>query len=128
MIIRVPLRFEGSKSDKILYALFDSGATYSCITEELAGDLTNLETLHTPMILATASIDTYMEIHNTCRLDFYHEDIRLSDEFMVVSGLNEDVVIGATTMQKWRIKLDFEHDTIIVDPRVAKLILINLIS
>ena len=47
MIIRVPLRFEGSKSDKILYALFDSGATYSCITEEIAGDLAHLETLHT---------------------------------------------------------------------------------
>jgi predicted aspartyl protease len=127
MIIRVPLRFEGSKGDKILYSLFDSGATYSCIAEEIAGDLAHLETLHTPMRLATASSDTYMEIHNTCRLDFYHEDIRLSDEFLVVSGLSEDVVIGATTMQKWRIKLDFEHDTILVDPRVAKLILINLI-
>jgi hypothetical protein len=30
-------------------------------------------------------------------------------------------------MQKWRLKLDFEHDNVIVDPRVAKLILINLI-
>jgi hypothetical protein len=24
-------------------------------------------------------------------------------------------------MQKWRIKLDFEHDKVIVDPKVAKL-------
>ncbi len=28
---------------------------------------------------------------------------------------------------KWRIKLNFEHNTVEVDPRVAKLILKNLI-
>jgi predicted aspartyl protease len=128
MIIRLPLRFEGSKGEKYLYALFDSGATYSCITEAAASELANLETLHTPMTLATASADTFMMIRNTSRLDFYHEDIRLSDEFLVVPGLSEEVIIGANTMQKWRLKLDFENDNVIVDPRVAKLILINLIN
>ena len=127
MIIRIPLRFEGSKGEKVLYALFDSGATYSCITEEFADELANMESLHTPMKLVTASNSTYLEIHDTCRLDFYHEDIRLSDEFLVVPKLSEDVIIGANTMQKWRLKLDFEHDNVIVDPRVAKLVLINLI-
>jgi hypothetical protein len=84
--------------------------------------------LHTPMRLATASEHVFMEIMNRVSLDFYKDDIRLSDEFLVVPNLSEDVVIGATTMQKWRIKLDFEHDTVIIDPKVAKLILINLIK
>jgi hypothetical protein len=70
----------------------------------------------------------FMEIMNRVSLEFYKDDIRLSDEFLVVPNLSEDVVIGATTMQKWRIKLDFEHDTVIIDPKVAKLILINLIK
>lgn len=60
------------------------------------------------------------------RADFYHNDIRLSDEFMVVPGLSEEAIIGVNTLQKWRIKLDFEHDTIIIDPKVAKLILKEL--
>lgn len=128
MIIRLPLRFEGSKGEKYLYALFDSGATYSCISAESIENLANLESLHTPMKLATASDKTYMEINNRSTLDFYHEDIRLSDEFLVVPGLSEEVIIGANTMQKWRLKLDFENDNVIVDPRVAKLILINLIK
>lgn len=127
MIIRLPLRFEGSKGEKNLYALFDSGATYSCINSEIVEDLEILTPLHTPMKLATASSSTFIEITNTCRLDFYHDDVRLSDEFLVVPELSEEVIIGANTMQKWRLKLDFEHDTVIVDPRVAKLILINLI-
>jgi hypothetical protein len=43
---------------------------------------------------------------------------------MVVPGLSEQAIIGATTMQKWKIKLDFEHDQVTVDPRAAKLKLV----
>ncbi len=128
MIIRIPLRFEGSKGEKNLYALFDSGATYSCISEESVADLEELITLHRPLRLATASTATFMEITQRTTLDFYHDEVRLSDEFLVVPGLSEEVIIGAATMQKWRLKLDFEHDNVIVDPQVAKLILINLIK
>lgn len=128
MIIRIPLRFEGSKGEKNLYALFDSGATYSCISEESVEDLEELIKLHTPLRLATASEANFMEITYRTTLDFYHEDIRLSDEFLVVPGLSEEVIIGAATMQKWRLKLDFENDRVIADPRAAKLILINLIK
>ena len=31
-------------------------------------------------------------------------------------------------MQKWKIKLDFEHDTMILDPTVSKAILVNLVA
>ncbi len=127
MIIRLPLRFEGSRGEKHLYALFDSGVTYSCIHESIVNDLEVLTPLFTPMRLATASSGSFLEIRNTCRLDFYYEDVRLSDEFMVVPDISEEVIIGATTMQKWKLKLDFERDTVIIDPKVAKLILINLI-
>ena len=57
-------------------------------------------------------------------LDFYMDDVLLSDEFLIVPGLSEDAIIGAATMQKWRIKLDFEHDKAVVDPKVAKMQLI----
>ena len=128
MDLRIPLLFEGSKSSKNLYVLFDSGATYSCINDGKANELENFTTLHTPMRLATSSEHVFMEITQRVTLDFYKEDIRLSDEFLVVPNLSEDVAIGATTMKKWRIKLDFEHDSIIIDPKVAKLILINLLN
>ncbi len=128
MVLRIPIRFEGSKGEKTLYTLFESGATYSCISDEQVEDLEELLTLHTPLRLATASNATYMEITHRTTLDFYHEDIRLSDEFLVVPGLSEEAIIGAATMQKWRIKLDFEFDKVIVDPSVSKLILINLIK
>ena len=128
MIIRIPLRFEGSKGEKILYALYSSGCSNSCISLASIKELGEVIKLETPIHLATTSVATFMEITHRKTLDFYHEEVRLSDEFLVVTGLSEEVIIGAATMQKWRLKLDFEHDKVIVDPAVAKLILTNLIK
>jgi hypothetical protein len=74
--------------------------------------------------IATASESHFIEIDYAVRLDFYINDVLLSDEFLVVPGLSEEAIIGAATMQKWRIKLDFEHDQLIVDPKVSKMQLI----
>lgn len=123
-IIKIPLRFEGAKGEKVLYALFDSGANLSCINEEHAIQIANLESFLHPRKLATASEHHFIEITHAIRTDFFIHDIQLSDEFLVVPQLSEEVIIGAATMQKWRIKLDFEHDTVFVDPKVAKLQLI----
>ena len=125
-IIRIPMRFEGSKGEKILYTLFDSGATFSCMKDDVAEQIETPSKLRTPLEVATASQGHFIKISEAMRADFYFDDIRLSDEFMVVPDLSEDAIIGVNTMQKWRIKLDFEHDTVIIDPKVAKLILKEL--
>lgn len=123
-IIKLPLRFEGAKGENILYALFDSGANLSCINEQYAVQIANLEAFLHPRKLATASDHHFMEITHRITTDFYLNDVLISDEFLVVPGLSEEVIIGAATLQKWRIKLDFEHDTVFIDPKVAKLQLI----
>jgi hypothetical protein len=123
-IIKLPLFFEGSKADQTLYTLFDSGANLSCISDAYASTLTELIPFKNPRRVATASEYHYIEITHSIRIDFYLHDVHLSDEFLVIPGLSEEAIIGAATMQKWRIKLDFEHDTVIVDPKVAKLQLI----
>jgi predicted aspartyl protease len=121
MIIERELEFRGSKGRKNLLALFDSGATYSCINSSDADGLANREHLPDPLDVETASDGNFIRIVDRVGLDFYVYGVRMTDEFMVVPNLSESVIIGATTLQKWKIKLDFEHDTIIIDPRVAKL-------
>jgi predicted aspartyl protease len=122
-IIKIPLHFEGSLGEKTGYSLFDSGASFSCLTPEFLEDLEIPVKMHKPLEIATAAAGSYLKITQRVALDFYYNDIRMSDEFMVIPGLSEDVIIGVNTLQKWRIKLDFEHDTVIVDPKVAKAIL-----
>jgi len=74
--------------------------------------------------IATAAEGHYIEVKYVVRLDFYINDVLLSDEFLVVPGLSEEAIIGAATLQKWRIKLNFDYDTVEVDPKVAKMQLI----
>lgn len=122
-IIKLPLLFEGSQGEKHIYTLFDSGATFSCISPEAAEGLGNTEKLYRPMEVATAAVGHYLRIEYRISVDFYINDVRLSDEFFVIPGLSEDAILGVNTFQKWRIKLDFEHDTVFVDPKVAKAML-----
>jgi predicted aspartyl protease len=120
-VIKLPLLFAGDRGEKRLYALFDSGANLSCINPSHITELGSITGLGRIRKIATASENHFIEITERILLDFYVEDVLLSDEFLVVPGLSEEAIIGAATLQKWRIKLDFEHDTVHVDPKVAKM-------
>ncbi|MEJ0106009.1 MAG: retropepsin-like aspartic protease [Bacteroidota bacterium] len=123
-IIKLPLLFVGSKGEKRLYTLFDSGANLSCIDKKQLDKLEQPVHLGRVRRLSTASEGHFIEISERVTLDFYVNDILLSDEFLVVPALSEEAIIGAATLQKWRIKLNFETDNVEVDPKVAKLQLI----
>lgn len=114
----------GSKGEKHLYALYDSGANLSCIHPDCVEGLSDPITLGRVRNIATASAGHYIQVKEWVLLEFYVDDVLLSDEFLLVPGLSEEAIIGAATMQKWRIKLDFEHDRAIVDPKVAKMQLV----
>jgi hypothetical protein len=123
-IIRKEIELVGSKSKRREIALFDSGASYSYIDKELAEELGGIVSLLEPFELYTAEKGRKMEVKNRIPLTFYIDGYRFSDEFMVLENLSEKVIIGASTLQKWRLKLDFEKEDIIIDPRVTKLYLI----
>jgi len=120
-VIQKPIRLAGSKGSAEKVALFDSGATYSCIQPDLAEKLASVEPLPEPMDFSTAEEGRQVRAEQAVRLDFHLNGYRFSDEFMLIPGLSEPVVIGAATLQKWRMKLDFEADTVIIDPRVTHL-------
>jgi predicted aspartyl protease len=122
-IIRLPLRFEGTKGEKTLYALLDSGANLSCIHEEHAAEIARLCPLRYMRNIKLSGKENCWSA-SVILADFYVNNIQLSDEFFVLPQLTEEVIIGAATLRKWRIKLDFEHDTVYVDPKAAKLQLI----
>jgi len=126
-IIKLPLLFRGSKNDKYIYTLFDSGANYSFLRRDIAEQLEPLITLREPLRLATADSNNFMQVNFRTAVNFsVSNDVELSDEFLVLEDLSEEAVIGALTMQKWKMKLDFEHDRVEVDPRMAKMQIIQV--
>lgn len=120
-VIQKTIRLAGSLGSKEELALFDSGATYSCISPELARQLDVVTRLPELMSFGTAKNGEQLVATERVSLNFYLEGYRFSDEFMLIPELSEQVIIGAATLQKWRMKLDFENDEVIIDPRVTKL-------
>ncbi len=120
-IIEKEIKLVGSKGEHVLVGLFDSGATYSCLDRDLAKGLGVLEPLPSPLSLETAEAGRTVQVKEAVRLDFHLDGYRFSDEFMVIPGLSGRLIVGAATMQKWRFKLDFEADEVIIDPRVTRL-------
>lgn len=119
--IQKTIRLMGSKGSREVAALFDSGARYSCIEPALAEVLEIVIALPEPMEFSTAKDGEEVTAHERVCLNFYLDDYRFSDEFMLIPGLAEPAIIGAATLQKWRMKHDFEADEAVIDPRVTKL-------
>ena len=120
-VIEKELRLVGSKGEREVKAIFDSGASYSCIAPDLARELGMVEALPEPMDFGTAEQERKLTASQRVTLNFYLNGYRFSDEFMLIPNLSEPLIIGAATMQKWRLKLNFETDEVIIDPRVTKL-------
>lgn len=120
-VIQKTIEIAGSKGRTKEVAFFDSGSTYSCIDSELAERLEIITRLPEPMDLETAKKGEKIRTESHISLVFHIDGYRFSDEFIVIPDLSEKVIIGAGTLQKWRLKLDFENDEVIVDPRVTKL-------
>lgn len=120
-VIQKLVRLVGSKGSSEEEIIFDSGATYSVIRPDLAEKLGIVESLPEPMEFGTAEDRRTFRAEKAVRLNFYLNGYRFSDEFMLIPGLSEPAIIGAKTLQAWRMKLDFEADEVIIDPRVTKL-------
>ncbi len=120
-VIEKKIKLVGSKGEKEVLALFDSGATYSCIHPELAEQLEVLIPLPRGFEFETAEKGKKLKAKSHVSLIFYMNGDRFSDEFMVIEGLSDQLIIGAKTLQSWRMKLDFKQEEVIYDPRVTKL-------
>ncbi|MDI6840879.1 MAG: retropepsin-like aspartic protease [bacterium] len=120
-VIEKSIKLIGSKGEAKVIAIFDSGSTYSCIQPDLAKKLGTIEPLPEPMEFGTAKKGETLRAEKAIRLNFYLDGYHFSDEFMLISRLCDSAIIGAATLQKWRMKLNLETDEVIIDPRVTKL-------
>ncbi len=107
----------GSRARHRTVALFDSGASYSIIRRDIAESIELLTPLPNPesYVFETARPGDLIRAQYRVIIEFRFDDSQalFSDEFIVFDECSEPVIIGATTLQKWHIKLDFENEEII---------------
>ncbi len=122
-LIHRPVFLAGSRGKRKVTALFDSGASYSCISRSIAEYLEYLVPLSKPMEFETAEKDGIIVARYAIRVDFFFEDTprRFTDELIVFDELSEPLIIGVKTMQAWKIRLDFEREEVLYDKRMHRL-------
>jgi hypothetical protein len=101
--------------------MFDTGATYSVIRKDIAEQIATVIPLDEPIVLRTAEQGRQLTVTHRVVLTIWLNGYRLSDEFLVLEELSRPVLIGAATMQKWRIQLDMANEEVIVDPTATEL-------
>ncbi len=122
-LIHRPVTLVGSRGRRKVTALFDSGASYSCIQREVAAEIASLDPIPEPMEFETAEKDGIIVARYAIRVDFFFEDTprRFTDELIVFDELSEPLIIGAKTMQAWKIRLDFDKEEVLYDKRMHRL-------
>jgi len=118
------IKLRGSKGERIVNALFDSGSTYSFVRKDIAEKIGQIDNLPEPMKFTTAKKDKKIKVKLRIAIDFYLNNARFSDEFLVSNEIKEEAIIGAKTMQSWRFKLDFKKEKISFDHEVTKRVII----
>jgi len=106
----------GTKGRARCRALFDSGASYSIIRREIAERIGMIQPFPEPeeWIFETARAGDYIQPTGNMLLQFRFDDseARFTDEFVVFDELSEELIVGAKTMQAWKITLDFEEERV----------------
>ena len=117
------LRVAGDKGERRLQVLFDTGASASFIRRDAVDKIATTLKLPSPETYTLRDGVGKLRVNETVVLYVYIDGVRISDNFIVAPRLSDEVIIGANTLQKWRIKLDLENEKVIIYKRMARLLL-----
>jgi hypothetical protein len=115
-VLQKEILLVGSEGRRRCNALFDSGSSVSIIRRDLAESLQPLSPLVDleNWVFETAQEGQLVQVRFSVALTFHFDDSKenFHDEFFVFDECSEEVIIGARTMQMWKIVLDFQNDDI----------------
>lgn len=122
-LILKKLRVLGDKGERRVQALFDTGASASFIRRDVAEPLATLVRLPSAEVYTLGDGVGRLRATETVILHVLLKGIRISDNFIVVPRLSDEMIIGANTLRKWRMRLDLDNEDVLIDRRVSRLLL-----
>lgn len=117
------LRVAGDKAEHRFNVLFDTGASASFVRRDIANRVATMLKLPAAETYTLGDGLGKLRVSETVILHLYIGGIRISDNFVVAPRLSDEIIIAATTLQKWRIKLDLENEKVIIDRKMGRLLL-----
>jgi len=123
-LITKKLKVMGDKGEEVVNCLFDSGASWSFIRkdiqERIATPFSMLKKLRFSLGDGKGNIETDKGVFLQIKLP----EGEIFDDVAISDFLAEEMIIGAKTMQVWKIRLDLEHEDIIIDKKSLELKLV----
>jgi len=111
----------GDRGEREVQALFDSGASFTFLRKDVAEKVATPLRMAKPRAFELAEEGRHLTVTEMTVLDVELNGFRLVTEVFVSEKLAEEFIVGARTMQSWRMKLDFEKDRIEIDPETQRL-------
>ncbi len=108
--IEKKLSVKGDKDKKDVNILFDSGATHSVIRKDIAEELFSINRFTEPEEVGTAKKGGRMQSIGTVAFHTRLDNCEITDQALVVDELRSEMIIGASTLQKYEIKMLFDGD------------------
>jgi predicted aspartyl protease len=117
-VIRKKIDVYGGKASKDLEVLFDSGASQSVIDRSIAEQICIIIPLREPLEIKIPNNGSIIVTH-VCTFYMEIDGHKVSDTALILDNLGEvDMVIGAKTMQRYGMHLEFSEEKDLV--RVTK--------
>jgi len=121
-LIYKTVRLTGSRGEREVKVLFDTGSSRCFVSRDVAQAAGDVFPIAIPLRIRTATAVAHARdaIHAAIWLDGH----ALQWVFYVVDDLTEPAIVGADFLQIWKIKLDPEHEKLILDPSALEIKLI----
>lgn len=113
----------GDKAGGEAEVLFDSGASQSVMRRSVAERLATIIRLPMARTFQLADGKTSVETDELTNIMVTIDGITVDSKFYVLKELGREIVVGASTMQEWDIRLNLKDETITVgqDPNAIEL-------
>ena len=115
----------GDKGKGKAKILFDSGATNSLIRRDIAEKISSLTKWSEPVDFTLGDGKTVVKSEFYTALQININGNKIPGQlFHVVENIEEELILGADAFQRWKFKLDFEKEDVIIDKNVLRLRLV----
>ena len=111
----------GNRNNDTVRVLYDTGAGSSFVRRDIAENLGDIVRTPRPMQFMMADARESFTVDQDITLDINVEGTPLMFSFFVVDDLAEELIIGADMMQKFKISLDLDTESVAIDPRALYL-------
>ena len=107
----------GDRDSATVRVLYDTGAGSSFVRRDVAEPLGTIVPSPVPVTFTMADGQEAFRVDRSIQLGVSVDDASLFYTFFVVEDLAEELIIGADMMQRWRMTLDLDNESVSIDPR-----------